>query len=90
MILLFISNTAFAIIYYIRQSSPQGSDIFLAIEHSYRLNYGEFPENSDTVDIIIFYVQTIANPLILMNLLIAIMGDTYSRAQETMIASDSN
>jgi hypothetical protein len=49
------------------------------------LNYGDFQEEEDIdsdPERIFFFIATIAMPLVLLNLLIAIMGDTYARVSE--------
>jgi hypothetical protein len=56
---------------------------------SYRLAYGDFEEEHDSVpERILFFFATIALPLIMLNLLIAIMGDIYDRVQENQIVED--
>jgi hypothetical protein len=43
------------------------------------LNFGEFGEYDKLLEWIIFFAASILDPLILMNILIAIMGDAYGK-----------
>mmetsp|Transcript_27211 Transcript_27211/g.5021 ORF Transcript_27211/g.5021 Transcript_27211/m.5021 type:complete len:92 (-) Transcript_27211:1100-1375(-) len=53
---------------------------FESLTHTYRLDYGDFdPDYSTPLQWFIFLLGTITGPLVLLNLLIAIMGDTYDR-----------
>ena len=53
------------------------------------LMYGDFDTNSYGVAAwILFTISSIFIPLIMLNLLIAIMGDTYERVIDGMIEAD--
>jgi hypothetical protein len=56
----------------------------------YRLAMGDWDfENSGGLWLLfLFILSTLLFPLILMNLLIALMGDTYSRVQDGIIPTD--
>jgi WD40 repeat protein len=57
--------------------------------HVYNLSLGETnPEGYSDLDVVIFVLATISNPLILLNLLVGIMGDTYQRSQRNFRRSD--
>ena len=80
-VILFYSTIAFTFIFYLRDTAISFSE-FLTV--SYRLNLGDFDADyTDPFDWIIFFLATVINPLIMLNLLISIMGDTYGRVQET-------
>jgi len=56
---------------------------------SYLMNFGEFDtENYHLFEWIVFVIAVMLNPLIMMNMLIALMGDTYSRVQESAHVAD--
>jgi hypothetical protein len=55
------------------------------------LSYGDFQEEDDlnsNPERIFFFVATIGMPLVLLNLLVAIMGDTYARVSEEQAIAD--
>ena len=59
---------------------------------SWRLSYGDFEEMEEyktTGELLIFFFGCILLPLLLLNLLIAIMGDIYDKVQEQMDIADT-
>ena len=51
--------------------------------HVYRLDFGDFDLNGySALDIAIFILAVLIVPLVLLNMLIAIMGDTFDRVKE--------
>jgi hypothetical protein len=65
-----------------------GENMFQAIAYSYKIGLGDFDTGDfATEDITLIYMLWILNTLfimiILLNLLIAIMGDTFDRVKET-------
>ena len=66
-----------------------GTDFFGYFQISYLINLGNI-NNYDytTIQWICFIIATIINPIIMMNLIISIMGDTYSRVQEGKEVAD--
>lgn len=47
---------------------------------SYRINLGDFDtDDYNFIDWLVFILATLINPIIMLNLLIALMSDTYSR-----------
>ena len=51
--------------------------------HVYRLDFGDFsPDDYSPLDIAIFILAVIIVPLVLLNMLIAIMGDSFDRVME--------
>lgn len=80
-VILGYSTLAFTFIFYIRNQDLTFSE-FLTV--SYRLDLGDFDADyTDSFDWVIFFLATVINPLIMLNLLISIMGDTYGKVQET-------
>jgi hypothetical protein len=81
-IILFYSTLAFTFIFYLRNPDNLSFSEFLTI--SYRLDLGDFDADyTEAFDWVIFFLATVINPLIMLNLLISIMGDTYGKVQET-------
>ena len=90
MIILFTAMTAYAQVVYTLTPSDQ-RDIDQAIRQSYVLSLGDLGSFS-TIDVLGFFIFVLFSffiPLVLMNMLIAIMGDSYSRVQENSIAADT-
>jgi len=57
--------------------------------HSYLIDYGDFTTDNYTwKDWVIFVMSTVINPLIMMNLLIALMNNTYANVQEEAMVAD--
>jgi len=51
--------------------------------------YGDFNYNDYTTPLwVMFIIATVFMPLIMLNLLIAIMGDTFERVNSVMIEAD--
>ena len=51
--------------------------------HVYLLDFGDFDiEDNTSLDLFIFVVAVLVVPLVLLNMLIAIMGDTFDRVRE--------
>ncbi|CDW84626.1 UNKNOWN [Stylonychia lemnae] len=91
-ILLIYSMLALALIQITlsHEESQSASDYLDNIILYYRLSMGEweFDSFSEAWILIVFIFSTLLFPLILMNLLIALMGDTYSRVQDGIIPYD--
>mmetsp|Transcript_47197 Transcript_47197/g.34502 ORF Transcript_47197/g.34502 Transcript_47197/m.34502 type:complete len:162 (+) Transcript_47197:3124-3609(+) len=61
----------------------------LSLAHCYDLMYGNFDtENYNIAGWIIFYFASILMTLVMLNMLIAIMSDTYARVMSEIIPSD--
>ena len=100
-VLLTYSTFSFALIYFIMVNNVLkfSSDIaeedkveqpfYSYLTTAYLLNLGDF--NTDGYGLfewIIFFCASVINPLIMMNLLISIMGDTYGRVKEEQEIAD--
>ena len=87
-LLIFIMSTfAFCIAFYAASSNEE--DFIDMVKHSYNLTYGEYDnENYNNLELFIFFVASLFNALLLLNLLIAIMGDTYDRVRNALDVAD--
>ena len=80
-VLLFYATLAFAFIFYLRNPELQAFPMFLT--QAYRLDLGDFETDlTETFDWFMFFISTMINPLIMLNLLIAIMSDTAAAVAE--------
>lgn len=97
-LILSYSTYSFALIYFIMENniirySPDIESDTLPfsdyIATAYLLNLGDF-DTSDygAFEWMIFFFASVINPLIMLNLLISIMGDTYSRVKEEQEIAD--
>lgn len=72
--------------HFARSGSSTYFDSFIKV---YMMMYGEFHFDEDSMyDWICFFLISLALPLIMFNLLVAIMGDTYKNAYESMVEMD--
>ena len=79
-IILSYSTLAFTFILFLNNENISFAT-YLTV--AYRLNLGDFETDYDDVfDWVIFFFATVINPLIMLNLLISIMANTYSRVKE--------
>lgn len=79
-IILFYSTLAFTFIFYINEGN-MGFAQYLTL--SYRLDLADFvTDDYKGFDWVIFFLATVINPLVMLNLLISIMGTTYERVKE--------
>lgn len=80
-IILSYSTIAFTFIFYLKKAGPAFG---MHLTVSYRLDLGDFSTSEyDHFDWVIFFFATVINPLIMLNLLISIMGNTYGRVKES-------
>ncbi|OMJ90397.1 hypothetical protein SteCoe_7199 [Stentor coeruleus] len=96
-ILLFYTTMAFAFIMQaadnigkFSQCSEQDKALSCYISTAYKQNLGEL--SGDPADIaasILFIIICIVNPVIMLNLLISIMGDTYGRVKAGKVIADA-
>lgn len=78
---------AFGLCYYVNGNGDR--TVGGSFLHVYNLSLGQTdPEGYSDLDVVIFVFATISNPLILLNLLVGIMGDTYQRSQRNFKRSD--
>jgi WD40 repeat protein len=75
--MLFYATLAFAFVYYMRNPEAKSFAMYLTV--AYRLDLGDLETDLHSYfDWGIFFVASMINPLIMLNLLIAIMSDTAS------------
>lgn len=73
-----IAVFGFGLVLYINSDRAFGSSLL----HVYKLSFGEFDTDSyNNVETAIFVMASIVNPLIMLNLIIAIMGNVYNKLQ---------
>ena len=88
MLILSTGTLAIGLLFYEIEGNKR--DIISCILQSYRIAYGDYDvENYTNEKWVVFIAATVINPLIMMNLLISIMGDTYSRVQDLQAVADS-
>lgn len=95
LILLSYSTYSFAIIYFImvnnllNDSGSQTQPFSSYVASAYLLNLGDFQtENYGPFEWVIFFFASVINPLIMLNLLISIMGDTFGRVKDEQAIAD--
>lgn len=89
LILLFYSTFAFSFISLILDPPGERGTLPSYVASSYLLNLGEFDtEGLSLTKSIIFFIVSIINPVVMMNLLISVIGDTYDRVQENLEVAD--
>ena len=94
-ILLFYTTVAFALVMQsldLDKNIPPEDELnlFQFFLNSYKQNLGDLPDDPVSfLTWILFFIITIINPVIMLNLLISIMGDTYGRVKEGKVIADS-
>ena len=98
LILLTYSTYSFALIYFImvnnimRYRDPENYEpgtFSEYMQNAYLLNLGNFStDNYEAFEWMIFFFASVINPLIMLNLLISIMGDTFGRVKEEQAIAD--
>jgi WD40 repeat protein len=85
-LILFTSTLAFAILLRVSESELTFFNSFINV---YMLDQTNFVISLNSFEnIFVFFMASLLNPIIMLNLLIAIMGDTYDRIQEDMVVAD--
>lgn len=86
LIVLFYATFGFTLI----RVCLTNNDFISTFIYVYRADLGDFntDEFSDLSDWIWFFVVSFVNPLILLNMLIALMADTYDKVQENQDITD--
>ena len=78
---------AFSVVFYQARSSALDNEVNFgaALLEVYMLFLGDWDSDSyDSVTMPFFIIVTVALTLIMLNMIIAIMGDTFSRVQENL------
>ncbi|OMJ69857.1 hypothetical protein SteCoe_32313 [Stentor coeruleus] len=64
-------------------------DFGASLTDAYCINFGGFnTDNYGVFQLIIFHLATLINPLLMLNLLVSIMNETFSRLKENLITED--
>lgn len=86
-IVLLVAMTGFTITFYTLQPAPY--EFSEALKNNYRLMFGDFdPGNYTPANWILFIISSAFLPLVMLNMLIAIMSDTYARVMGEVVPSD--
>lgn len=64
-------------------------DFGASLTNTYCINFGGFEtDNYGVFQLIVFHLATLINPLLMLNLLVSIMNETFSRLKENLITED--
>jgi hypothetical protein len=94
LLIFFTATFTFALLFFI---TTQSDSLAVTFVNAYKLNFNDFSgflsDNWSTQDLnaifwVIFFISSIMNPIVLLNMLIAIMSDTYDRVQEDQVVAD--
>ncbi|CAG9332243.1 unnamed protein product [Blepharisma stoltei] len=81
LVLLFYSTLSFSFIFYVLDTKSLGYAENLAM--AYRINIGDYDvDGMNEIQWIFFFIASLINAIIMLNLLISIMWDTFERVQE--------
>lgn len=79
--ILFYATLAFTFVFYLR--APEDEPFPMYLTKAYRLDLGDFETGmTEKFDWALFFLSTMINPLIMLNLLIAIMSDTAAAVDD--------
>jgi WD40 repeat protein len=79
-VILSYSTLAFTFVLFLNNDS---NSFYFYLTRAYRINLSDFEEDyKDFFDWIIFFFVTMINPLIMLNLLVSIMANTYKRVKD--------
>ncbi|CAG9312019.1 unnamed protein product [Blepharisma stoltei] len=86
--LLFYSTFGFGVVFMAVQNNPEKS-FFSVLSWSYLIDLSSIEiESYDISDYAVFLFASVVNLIIMMNILISVIGDTYDRVQEGIIVAD--
>ena len=91
LVILLYSTLSFSFLFLVLNSNSKVGEktpFTSYLETSYGLNLGDMPKDSDFYEFIIVTIALIINPIVMLNLLISIIGDTYDRVQSEMVIAD--
>lgn len=92
LLILFYSTVALGLIAFVLHGKPNNMDYFFdSLTQAYQTNIGDYPgiDGYDMLFWLFFFLFTILNPIIMLNLIINLMGETFNRVQEGKIAADT-
>jgi WD40 repeat protein len=86
--ILFYSTVAFSLIF--RSLMKEDDTSFNYLKVSWEINVGGFTTSSyNALMYLAFFLNTVLNPIIMLNLLISIMSNTYKKVNKQVIVADS-
>lgn len=89
LILLTYTTLAYGTLFVASSGVGGGYNFVSAMKDAYLLDLASFEAGSFTnSQWVVFFMASIINCIIMLNLLISILGDSYSKVQETLIESD--
>jgi hypothetical protein len=71
-------------------AAGENKGLFITLKDAYRLNLTDFDDESfiSVAQVIVFVIASIINCIIMLNLLISILGDSYEKIQVNLLESD--
>ena len=89
LMVLTYSIISFAFIFYACKPSDDDTGIVSLITQSYMINFGSPLNTMEGLFLqLMVYIATFVNPIILLNLLISLMGNTFSRVDDSRVVSN--
>jgi hypothetical protein len=92
LVILLYSTLSFSFLFFVLKSNSGDDDkkqTFIGyLETSYGVNLGEMQNINDVYEFVILTIALIINPIVMLNLLISIIGDTFDRVQSEMVIAD--
>ena len=92
LLVLLMTTLAVSVSFYFGSKNANSGNFKDVFIYSYLMNFGQFDssdlENENWYMWGLFLFALFLNPLVMMNLLIATMGDTYSRVQSNIVISN--
>ncbi|CAG9323396.1 unnamed protein product [Blepharisma stoltei] len=90
LILLFYSTLAFSFIFLVLDVPTERDSLMSYVSYSYLINLGTYSLDGMTyMQSLMFFIVTMINQVVMMNLLISIVGDTHDRVQESLEIADN-
>jgi WD40 repeat protein len=87
LIVLFYTTLSFSLIFRVLKEKDESQFFYLTA--SWEINVGGFDtSNYGIIMYLAFFLHTVINPLIMLNLLISILGDTFERVSEKTVVAD--
>jgi WD40 repeat protein len=89
LILLFYTTLAYAAMFAASSAEFRSSGFFLSLANAYSLDLSQFEtKHLSITEWVVFVLATVVNCIIMLNLLISILGDSYERVQVNLVESD--
>jgi WD40 repeat protein len=94
LLVLAVTTFALGMLFVIANSNKSlesdAGDIFMDFLHAWRIALGDFDTDKyNTYEWVVFVLGSMLNTMVMLNLIIAIMGDTYDRVQAGMEVADA-